>query len=476
MTPLSASEAEITGMLPSGAGLAEIDGLPVVVPGALLGERVRMEWTPPAPGGRQGLAKHVERLSPSPFLEPHPCPHAGACGGCPLGKIREDAAAKMKRRLLVVDELVRAGLAAAPAAEAANSLVDDVRLQPEACRRGFRNKAVLYPTIRNGATRFGLYRAGTHEVVPAEDCPQSPDWMDAAARRAAKLIDDGVLSIYDESAHSGDVRALLMREGVPLDTGARPERLAALIVREHLSPERQAAVLKAFEGLALESLCVHAQPERGNAVLSFAPGATVVLAGKPAINAAIDGLTFSVQAETFLQVNTPQTEVLYGLVMEALELEPEDAVLDLYCGIGTMTLMAAKRAPRGCAVGVELVEASVASARANARRNSIENVLFFAGPVEKVLPTLPAMPGKTLKAIVDPAYKGLADGVAQALAARSPERIVYVACSPKHFARDAKRFEALGYEIERVTPVDLFPGAMHLETVGLLKKRGPRRD
>lgn len=471
MMPLSSSEAEIIGMLPSGAGLAQVDGLPVVVPGALLGERVRMEWTPPAPGGRQGLAKHFERLSHSPYLEANPCPHAGACGGCPLGKIREDAAAKMKRRMLVVDELVRAGLAAAPTVDAAQALVGDVLLQPSACRRGFRNKAVLYPTIRSGQARFGLYRAGTHDVVPAEDCPQSPEWMGAAARRAAKLIDDGALSIYDEAAHSGDVRALLMREGAPSDSGARTERLATLIVREALSTEQKAAVLKAFEGLAIESLSFHVQPERGNALLSFAPGATVLLAGKPAIDTAIDGLTFSVQPETFLQVNTPQTEVLYGLVMDALELEPDDAVLDLYCGIGTMTLMAAKRAARGCAVGVELVEASVASARANAQRNGIDNVSFFAGPVEKVLPTLPAMPGKTLKAIVDPAYKGLAEGVAQALAARSPERIVYVACSPKHFARDAKRFEALGYALRRVTPVDLFPGAMHLETVGLLVKR-----
>lgn len=478
MTDLKSSEAVITGMAPSGAGLADVGGLPVVVPGAVLGERVWFEWKAPAPGGRQGLASRMKVLEPSPFLEKTPCPHAGSCGGCPLGRLHEDAAARLKRRQLVVQELAAARLTSAPDEAAAEALVEPVRLQPENERRGFRNKAILYPVLHHGRARFGLYRALTHEVVPAEDCPQSPEWMAGAARRAAKLVDQGVLSIYDETHNSGSLRALLLREGRTAESaaGGRTERLAALIVRAPLDDAQKAAVLAAYADMAVDSLSVHVQPAAGNAVLSFAPGATTVLRGAPAIRTTIDGLDFLVRPETFLQVNTPQTEVLYSLVMEALDPKPGDQVLDLYCGIGTMTLMAAKRVAGngGQAVGIEIVEASVACAEANARCNGIADAVFFAGPVEKVLGDvvrkLPALRSHELKVILDPAYKGLAAGVAEAVAALPVKRAVYVACSPKSLARDAKRFEAAGFALRRVVPVDLFPGAMHLEVVGVFER------
>ena len=220
------------------------------------------------------------------------------------------------------------------------------------------------------------------------------------------------------------------------------------------------------------SLVAHRNTRPGNALLSFEPGASTVLCGRGAVEADLLGLTFEVRPETFLQVNTLQTPVLYGAALEALRLSPGDAVLDLYCGVGTISSVLARAVgPEGRVTGVELVEASVEAARANAKRNGLANVRFEAGPVETVLPRLTLERAPT-KAVFDPAFKGLADSVPATLAKLPITDAVYVSCNPKTLVRDVKRLSAFGFELESVTPVDLFPGAFHLEAVAVLRRPG----
>ena len=259
--------------------------------------------------------------------------------------------------------------------------------------------------------------------------------------------------------------------------------MAVLVVRA-LTADLLAAKEKLIAALApckLQSLLVNVHPTPGSAVLSFAPDALVVWAGRSSIEAELMDLAFTVGPQTFLQVNTPQTPVLYEKALDAADVQPGDQILDLYCGVGTITLAAARRAgPHGRALGVERVEASIVCARENAARNSISQAAFVAEPTETFLSAAlkEGFPDgfKPTKIIVDPAYQGMAGGAAKALAdlfllPNGPKRLAYVSCNPKSFARDAKELAAAGLTLESIYPVDLFPGALHLELVAAFSSK-----
>ena len=305
--------------------------------------------------------------------------------------------------------------------------------------------------------------------------------MGGAARALEGFLEDGVLAPASEAAvakNEGVLRALLLREAP--GTG---ERMVVLVVRELTdvllaAKERIVEALKPFK---LNSLLVNLHPTPGSAVLSFAPDAILLWAGSPEIEARFMSLAFELRPQTFLQVNTPQTPVLYEKALDAAQVESGDQVLDLYCGVGTITLAAAKSlGPEARVWGVERVEASIECARENAEKNGIQHAGFTAEPVEAFLENAlkHGFPeGFTpTKVIVDPAYQGMTGGAAEALAKvfalpDGPARLAYVSCNPKSFARDAKVLAAAGLVLECVSPVDLFPGAMHLELVAAFAKR-----
>ena len=249
--------------------------------------------------------------------------------------------------------------------------------------------------------------------------------------------------------------------------------MAVLVVRrlaaDFAALEKRLIDALAPIGLAALLLNLHEAP--GSAVLSFAPGSTRVLLGKSGIEANLLGLAFSLGAETFLQVNTPQTPVLYSLALDQLGIAEGDRVLDLYCGVGTLTLLAARRARK--ALGIERVPHSIECARTNARANHLGNAEFLALPVEKALEREDVKAFAPTLVIADPAYQGLAGGAAEALGklmkASGAKRLAYISCNPKSFARDAAVLSSSGLRLRSVTPVDMFPGAMHLEVVGIFE-------
>ena len=448
----------VTDVAPSGAGIAYEDGVRIFVPGTLPGDVVRADVTPPARGSRSGVAVPLSWETESPWRRRTPCPasrSAPACGGCALATLSPEGQAFVKRRLLT-EALAEAGVEAPdplPLMEAETLGAD--------FKPGFRNKAVLYPSLNaEGHWQFTLYAQGSHEPVPASvDCPQTPDWMAEAAKRIAAALDDTALTPWNEPLLTGDIRALLMREGVSEHS---PERLVALVVRDETPAVRAFAdtLCALLDDLTVDALWINRHPAAGNAVLGREGRP---LTPRESIRTTIGGLTFEVRPETFLQVNPSQTERLYAVALDWASIGADDVFLDLYCGIGTMTLLGARRAAK--AVGVELVEASIDRAKVNAELNGISNADFFAGAVEHVLPGLITRGLRPTTAIVDPAFKGLDETVPAMLTGLGLKRFVYVSCSPKSFARDAARFIKLGWRIERLVPVDLFPGALHVETV-----------
>lgn len=448
----------ITDIASTGAGIAYEEGWRIFVPGALPGDEVTAEVDPPARGARSSVAQHVQITTPSPWRAAKPCPaHAAkpACGGCALGSLNPEGQAAIKRRLLV-GALAEAGVEAPDPLPLLEAPQTNGAFTP-----GFRNKAVLYPGVDpEGRWYFAMYAQGSHFPVPESvHCPQTPAWMSKAARTAAHMLSVSDLSPWNESHREGDVRTIVMREGFDEE---KPQRLFTLCVHGE-TPQVRDFVEKLARKLledGVTSVFLNLHPTPGNAVLGRH---SLHVAGTDGIETLIGGLRFAVRPETFLQVNPGQTQKLYDIALEWAELQSDEVFLDLYCGVGTMTLLGARTCAQ--AAGIDIVAASIERAKLNAKRNGIDNAVFHAGAVENELPKLIAAGFSPSAAILDPAFKGLEETVPAMLTQLPLTRFVYVSCNPKTFARDAAKFTTLGWRIEKLAPVDLFPGALHVETV-----------
>jgi 23S rRNA (uracil1939-C5)-methyltransferase len=199
-------------------------------------------------------------------------------------------------------------------------------------------------------------------------------------------------------------------------------------------------------------------------------GETTVLAGVERLEEELSRLSFRVSPEAFFQTNTEMAERLYGVVAEYAALQGWERVLDLFSGIGTISLALAARA--GEVWGLELVEEAVADAIANARRNQVDNARFFAGDVRLALGELVARAGRPDVVVVDPPRAGLSQKTVRRIVEAAPKRVVYVSCNPTTLAPNAAQLGEAGYVLRRVRPVDMFPQTPHIECVALLERTG----
>jgi len=312
------------------------------------------------------------------------------------------------------------------------------------------------PSPAGGA--IGYYQARSHQVVDIEDCLLQPERAAACRRAVMGWMEEFSVPPYEEKSHTGLVRHLY------LQFNRAGETLCCLVVNGKSVPHagRLAQKLRrACPGLA--GLVLSENTGRTNVVLgkSFR-----VLWGRDWLEEELCGLTFRLSVPSFFQVNRDQTEVLYTRALELAGLSGEETVLDLYCGIGTVSLCMAKRAKR--VIGAEIVPQAVEDARDNARRNGLQNAEFFCGDAGAVARRLAEEGVKPDVVCVDPPRKGLAPEVPGILAGMGPEKVVYISCDPATLARDVGRFRALGYEVRTAEAVDLFPRTGHVETICLL--------
>ena len=224
---------------------------------------------------------------------------------------------------------------------------------------------------------------------------------------------------------------------------------------------------------APQSVCPDATSPAGSAAAAGKrlPAVTrtlSLLSGKPTLRENLSGLAFEVSPRSFLQVNPVQTQKLYRAALDLLSPQSNETVADVYCGIGTISLLMAQRA--GKVIGIEVVPEAVKNARENAARNGIHNALFLCAPAEDALPKLVA-DGQTIDCLtVDPPRKGCDTEVIDAILASGVERMVYISCNPATLARDIKLLTAGGFTVETVQPVDMFPRCGHVETVTLITR------
>ena len=441
----SVYELDITGYTAEGMGVARLDGRVVFVPNTVRGERWQVQLLKVNKNVAWGRA--VKSVLESPSRVPSDCPHFGPCGGCQFRHMDYTEELEAKRRR-VEDALRRIG--------GLDITVDTVHGAQKTCR--YRNK-VQFPVARGkSGIHVGLFRARSHDVIDVPDCLLQTDSANAMGRALKKWMEQSRVEPYDEGTGKGLVRHLYVR------TNRTGHSLVCLVVNGRKLPDEPGLVsaLRACDP-GLVGVVLNTNTEKTNVILG---DRYRTVWGEDRLSEQLCGMTFRLSVPSFFQINRDQTEVLYGRAVEFAGLTGAETVLDLYCGIGTISLAMAQKAGR--VIGAEIVPEAIEDAKENAVRNGVANAEFFCGDAGQVAARLAADGVRPDVICVDPPRKGLASGVTDVLADMAPRRIVYVSCDPATLARDVKLLGERGYAVQKAEAVDLFPRTQHVESVVLL--------
>lgn len=427
----------------SGEGVAHLDGQVVFVAGALPDEVCQVQLLKV---GKSAIWGRIVRLmEPSPHRIEPDCGYYPRCGGCQFRHMTYAAELESKRQR-VEDALRRIG--------GAEISVSEIFGAKNTQR--YRNKVQL--PVAPGP-KLGFFRARSHDVVDVEDCLLQPETASALREAVRDWMVTYAVPAYDEGGHTGLVRHLFVRF-------SQDHALLCLVVNGTELPH-EAELVETLRAAAptLTGVVLSVNQERTNVVLGRE---LRVLWGRDYLDDTLCGLTFRISVPSFYQVNRDQTEVLYGKALEFAGLTGRELVLDLYCGIGTISLVMARQA--GKVIGAEIVPAAVTDAKGNAARNGITNADFICGDAGAAARHL-ALQGLHPDVIcVDPPRKGLAPEVCDAIAHMSPRRVVYVSCDPATLARDVQRLTDSGYRLEQAVAVDMFPRTAHCEVCVLMSR------
>ena len=436
-------ELTIHSVTLEGAGVGRVDGFAAFVPGALVGERVRVHIIKVT--ASYAVGKLLEVVEPSLHRKEPACPVYARCGGCAFGHVSYEEELRIKERQ-VADALTRLGG------------LQNVPLRPilgmDRPER-YRNKGAFPYGMSDKGPDFGFYAPRSHRLVAVDDCLIEQKQVCDAVNTVKVWANRYAIQPYDEGTGRGCLRHAVAR------VTTSGELMVVVVTRGEL-PHKKELV----DALSFADSVYWNRNERNTNVI-FGDSFTL-LSGKPTLRETLCGLDFEVSPLSFLQVNPVQTQKLYGAALELLAPQQNETVADVYCGIGTISLLLARRA--GKVIGVEVVPEAVENAKANAARNGIENASFLCAPAEEALPRLVAE-GQTIDCLtVDPPRKGCDPQVIDAILASGARRMVYVSCNPATLARDVKILTAGGFTVQAVQPVDMFPRCGHVETVVLLTR------
>lgn len=447
-------ELAITDLNHEGEGVARVGGFAIFIPGALPGELARVKVETVKKNYGRGLALDI--LSPSPDRLSPACGVFQRCGGCQLQHLSYTRQLEFKRER-VVEALERIGRLAGIKVEPTIGMEEPWR---------YRNKAQYPVGLRQGGPGKGgliggFFEKGTHVIVPCENCLIHHPLAGRVLNETLRLAETFGIDAYDEKTGSGFLRHVLVKIGF-----ATGETMVVLVVNGRSFPRGREFGEALHQAVPqIQSVIQNINQERTNVILG---SHSRVLWGKDHIIDMLGHFRFRISAESFYQVNPAQTETLYRKAVEFAGLSGREVVADLYCGIGTITLLLAEEARE--VYGIEVVPAAISDARANARMNQITNARFMEGDTAAVLSRLMRDQGIRFDVVVmDPPKSGCEGRVLDLLIAARVERIVYVSCNPASLARDLARLAGGGYSVEHVQPVDMFPQTYHVETVALLR-------
>ena len=326
----------------------------------------------------------------------------------------------------------------------------------------YRNKVqAAFFTDRNGKIKSGVYQSGTHRIVNVDDCQIEDKLADEIIVAIRKMLPYFRLTTYNEDTRKGFLRHVLVKRGFSTD-----QVMVVLVTGTPIFPSKNNFVKALREKFPqITTVVQNINSFKTNLVLGERQ---IVLYGKGYIEDELCGCRFRISPKSFYQINPIQTEVLYGKAIEFANLKGDETVLDTYCGVGTIGIIAAKHGA-GQVVGVEMNGDAVRDAIQNAKANQLNNIRFFKGDAGEFMESAAEENTKPDIVMMDPPRAGSSVQFLSSLIKMSPSTIVYVSCNPETLARDLEYLRKNSrYRVKKIQPVDMFPHTQHVEVVTLI--------
>lgn len=443
-------EIDIDGTGYEGEGVGRYEGMSVFVPFGAKGDRLSVKIVKIAKN--YAFGKIVEILKPSEKRTEPSCKVFGKCGGCDIMHLAYDAQLEFKRER-VVDCMRKIGKI-------------ETEVMPTIASENvfrYRNKVQLpIGMTEDGEPFAGFYASRSHRIVKNENCMLQSEQSRKVVEAFLAWMKQNGISAYDEQSGKGLVRHIFIRQG---ETASGKTELLAMPVINGKTLQAEKELTQSMQEVGVTCLCFNTNTAKTNVVLG---DKTTIVFGSGFVEDVLCENTFNISPESFYQVNRPQAEKLYNIALDIADISKNSVVYDLYCGAGTISLCAAKRA--GMVYGIEIVPEAVENAKENAKRNNIENVEFMCGDVAQTVQKLKQR-AKPDAVILDPPRKGCSTEMLELLEHLRAKKIVYISCNPATLARDMAFLCDKGYIAGKVTPVDLFPNTCHVEcVVGLTRE------
>lgn len=416
----------VTSLCSEGEGVGKIDKLAVFIEGALPDEIVTAKISEVKSRYAKGQLVSID-ITSSSRVSPL-CPLFDRCGGCQIMHLDYDKQLEAKRER-VAETLKRVGRLDG---------IEVLPCAPSLRQFGYRNKITLSIQKKNGQLKIGFCERGSHDIVDVAHC----DIQDPIARESLSKVRQ---LLKQSKINGNELKQIVIKSSIK-----EQKILLVFVITSH--DDRKLKELA--DDLLLECPSI-----KGVVGHHFQTNKYVTLAGIPFIEETIMGLTFKISAASFFQVNTMQIENLYQTALDFAEIDDSKIILDTYCGIGTLSLIASKNAKK--VYGIECVPQTIIDAKENAIINRVNNCHFKCGKTEDLIANYRDID----IVILNPPRQGCNETVFNSLDEIRPHRIVYVSCDPATLARDLALLQKMGYTIEKVRPVDMFPQTMHVETV-----------
>ena len=433
-----------------GEGVAVHNSTQVRVKGGIPGERILAKVT--YSSQHRITAERIKILERSPQRVSSPCSHTPQCDSCPL--IEMDYSAQLQWKENHVANNIRQ-----------HKSLQDVQILPvvpSPLKFQYRNSAKLVIAGKFAAPLIGIYKRDSHDILDISGCALHNPLINRIVAVVKKGIIKGKVPIYHPKSGQGLLRYLVIRV-------AESENRAMVVLVTSKRSYNELHHLTAYITREVPEVKVIAQnvnPTSGNVILG---NNDFFHSKQTSLEASINGVRFLVSPRSFFQVNTGSAGIIYSLVNKLSGVSKSSNVLDLYCGIGAISLFLAQSA--GNILGIEVVESAVEDARKNAGLNRVSNCEFEAGDVVEELEAVIRSGAKIDLVVLNPPRKGCEERVLKQVAEINAPKIIYVSCSPSSLGRDLSTLDPLGYDCLAIHPVDMFPQTTHVESVALLERR-----
>ena len=448
--PVKKNEVYIVDIIDNGCegeGIAKINNYTIFIPGAIKDEKIKILIVKTT--SSHAFGKILEIMESSDKRKESDCNTYNRCGGCNLRHINYEDTLIIKKN--TVQNLVNKTLSKDITVDNTIGMENPLH---------YRNKA-QYPIgyNKNGEIVTGVYANRTHEIVPMNNCKIQNKISEDIAKWIINFMKENKITAYNENSNEGTIRHVVVRVGIHSN-----EIMCILVTNERNIVNEENLVKGLTDNFKnIKTIVKNINSENTNVILGKE---NIILYGNGYIEDKLGEYTFKISPLSFYQINPIQTEKLYNLATDLANLNKNDIVLDLYCGIGTIGIFASKKVKH--VYGIEIIPQAIEDAKENAEINSVNNITFYCGDVEEVLDKIVNKEQvKPTVIFVDPPRKGLDRNTIRNILRYAPERIVYISCNPATLVRDLKMFEEK-YEIQKIKPVDMFPFTSHVECCSVL--------